>query len=71
MTPAGTPDSVHFNPKALLVTGASLALLWLGLTQGFSLLTIALDVAVGWGLWAMPANWPQKRQRRTDQARPA
>jgi hypothetical protein len=56
----GAP-SVRFNPKALLVTGASLALLWLALAQGFSLLTIAIDVAVGWGLWAVPANWLQRR----------
>ena len=59
-TSAGPSYSVQFNPRALLLTASSLVLLWLALTQGFSLLTIAIDVAVGWGLWAVPANWPHK-----------
>jgi hypothetical protein len=42
---------MQFHPKALIVTAIMLTLIWLAVAQGFGLLTIALDAALGWGLW--------------------
>ena len=42
---------MQFHPKALIVTAVALALIWLAVAQGFGLLAIALDAALGWGLW--------------------
>jgi hypothetical protein len=58
---------MDFNPKALLVTVVFVALLCFTLERGFglvavaALVAIALDAALGWGLWKFFPEWPKRR----------
>jgi hypothetical protein len=49
---------MQFNPKALLMTMVFLVLLWLAITQEFSLLAVALDALLGWGLLNLTERSP-------------
>ena len=51
---------MQFHPKALIVTAVALALIRLAMAQGFGLLTIALDAALGWGLWQQLSATPDR-----------
>ena len=55
---------MQFNPKALLISALFIALLWLAVTRGFGLITIAFETLLGWGLWQwFPEEWPRSTHR--------
>ena len=60
--------SMQFNPNALLVTAVFVGLLWFTLERGFgfvaiaALVAIALEAALGWGLWTFFPEWPRRRR---------
>jgi hypothetical protein len=50
---------MQFNPKALILTAASLALLWAAIEWQFSVVGIAVSAFLGVGLWSLLARrWP-------------
>jgi hypothetical protein len=62
LTDGGTMRGMGFNPKAWLVLGAVLALLWLAVERDAGLAGVAVDSIFGWGLVGF-ALWVVLAQR--------
>lgn len=61
---------MQFNPKALILTVASLAILWVAIEWQFSVIGIAVSAFLWTGLWMYFTDaWPtllRLRQRRRE-----